>query len=226
MQQIVPGLSTFSGLIAGRVYAIEDPDGFTIIDASISGAANKIIAQIQALGRQASDIKRILITHGHPDHVGDLARLKQMTSAQVMCHALEKPVIQGEQPIVRRPSGLRPPNTFIKPPTQVDRVLDDGDVLPEVMGGLQVVFTPGHAPGHLSFWHPEKRILFCGDVIFHTFGLRLPLPMLTVDMDEDKRSIAKLVALEPSVVCFGHGQPITENAAAQIRGFAQRVGAI
>lgn len=226
MQQIVPGLSTFTGLIAGRVYAIEDPDGFTIIDASISGAANKIVAQIGALGRQAADIKRILITHGHPDHVGDLTKLKQLTGAQVMCHALEKPVIQGEQPIVRRPSGLRPPNTFIKPPTQIDRVLDDGDVLSEVMGGLHVIHTPGHAPGHLAFWHPEKRILITGDVIFHILRLTLPFAFLTADMDEDKRSIAKLVALEPSVVCFGHGQPITENAAAQIRAFAQRVGAV
>jgi len=226
MKQIVPGLSTFTGLIAGRVYAIEDADGFTIIDASIAPAADKIVAQIKALGRQATDIKRILITHGHPDHVGGLSKLKQMTGALVMCHELERPVIQGEQPIVRRPSGLRPPNTFIKPPTPVDRILFDGEVLPEVMGGLQAVFTPGHAPGHLAFWHPEKRILICGDVIFHLFGLTLPLALFTANMDEDKRSIAKLVALEPSIVCFGHGQPLTENAAAQIRSFAQRVGAV
>ncbi|MBC7811634.1 MAG: MBL fold metallo-hydrolase, partial [Burkholderiales bacterium] len=121
MKQIVPGLSTFTGLLAGRVYAIEDTDGFTIIDTSIAPAADKIVAQIKALGRHATDIKRILITHGHPDHVGGLSKLKQMTGALVMCHELERPVIQGEQPIVRRPSGLRPPNTFIKPPTPVDR---------------------------------------------------------------------------------------------------------
>jgi len=143
----------------------------------------------------------------------------------VIASELEKPVIEGKMPIPRRPSGLRPPNTTLKP-TPVDRVVKDGDVLSEVMGGLRVVFTPGHAPGHLAFWQPTRRILFCGDVIIHAGGLRLPMALATVDMAEDKRSIKRLAELDASIVCFGHGGPLTRQAAQAIRDFARRVGAL
>jgi glyoxylase-like metal-dependent hydrolase (beta-lactamase superfamily II) len=224
MQHIVPGLHSFTGLVVGRVYLIEDPDGLTLIDSSLPPAADRIIHQLGAMGRKPGDVKRILITHAHPDHVGGLPKLKQATGAQVIASELEKPVIEGKMPVPRRPSGLRPPSTTIKP-TPVDRVVKDGDVLSEVMAGLQVVFTPGHAPGHIAFWQPQQRILFCGDVIFHVAGLRLPFAMLTVDMAENKRSIRRLAGLEASIVCFGHGEPVTQNTAQAIRVFAQKVGA-
>ncbi len=177
MRQIAPGLHYFTGLMVGRVYLIEDSDGLTVVDTSLSFAPNRIVAQLEAVGRKAGDVKRILITHAHPDHVGGLPRLKALSGAQVIASELEKPVIEGKIPIPRRPGSLRPPSTTLKP-TPVDRVVKDGDVLPEAMGGLRVVFTPGHAPGHLAFWQPAQRILFCGDAIFHTGGLRLPFALL------------------------------------------------
>lgn len=223
MKRILPGLSSFTGLLVGRVYCIEDADGLTIIDASLSSAGNKILKQLQAMGRQPADVKRILITHAHPDHVGALPMLKERTGAQVMASALERPVIEGKQSIPRAPGRLRPPETRLKP-TLVDRELNEGDVLPEVMGGLQVLLTPGHAPGHLAFWQPEKRILFCGDVIFHMRNLGLPFSFLTVDMEENKRSVRRLAELDAAVVCFGHGEPLLANAAQAIREFAAKIG--
>jgi glyoxylase-like metal-dependent hydrolase (beta-lactamase superfamily II) len=106
----------------------------------------------------------------------------------------------------------------------VDQELQGGETLP-VMGGLEVVFTPGHAPGHISFWQPQKHFLICGDVIFNMFGLGLPFAFLTVNMADDKRSIRKLVDLKPAIICFGHGNPITENTPAILEAFAQKVGA-
>ena len=222
MQQIATDVSTFTGLIAGRVYALHDTDGLTIVDASIGSAGPKILAQLAKMGYKPSDVKRILITHAHPDHVGSLPYLQKETNAEVWCHALEKPVIQGEASIARRPSGLRPPDTKV-PPTPVHRTLADGEMLP-ILGGLQVVHTPGHAPGHLSFFQPQRRLLIVGDVIFRLFfnRLTLPLAMLTVDMDEDKRSIRKLMALKPESLLFGHGDPILEKATEQLDAFAKR----
>ena len=107
--------------------------------------------------------------------------------------------------------------------TQVDREIRDGDVLPEMMGGLQVVGTPGHSPDHLAFWQPENRVLFCGDVILRLPKLRLPYGLFTVDMEQNKRSVRRVTELDPAIVCFGHGKPMTENTAHNIHSFAKKI---
>ncbi len=224
MHQIIENIYTLTGLPAGRVYCLVDSDGLTLIDASITPAGKRILRQIAAHGYQPKDVKRILITHAHPDHVGALPYLKDTTGASVWSSALEKPVIQGEIAVPRPKSRLPIPDTKYKP-VSVDRELNDGETLPEILGGLQVIFTPGHAPGHISFWHPEKRILFAGDVIFNIpRKMRLPIALFTVDMAENRRSIAKIAALEPKILCFGHGKPITQNTTEQLRIFAQKYG--
>ncbi len=223
MQQIMPQVFTFTGLIMGRVYILQDADGLTIVDTSISNAGDKILAQIQQAGHKLTDIKRILITHAHPDHIGCLPKLQQATGAEVWCHTLEKPVVEGQQAIVRPPSGLRPPAVQFAP-VPVTRTINDNEILP-ILCGLQVIFTPGHAPGHCSFWHPERRFLITGDVVFHFFNrITLPLAMLTADMDEDKRSVKKILALKPDHLLFGHGNPVVGQAHVKLETFAHRLG--
>jgi glyoxylase-like metal-dependent hydrolase (beta-lactamase superfamily II) len=128
-------------------------------------------------------------------------------------------------PIPRAPTTLKPPVTVLENMT-VDRVLTDSEILDEVYGGLQAISTPGHAPGHMAYWQPKERVLFCGDTIFNMPSMRLPYSFLTVDMAQNIASIAKLVALEPKVICFGHGKPITQHAAQRLEAFAKKVGAI
>lgn len=222
MKQIMPQIYTFTGLLAGRVYMLCDDDGLTLVDTSISNAGGKILSQLQQAGFKPGDVKRILITHAHPDHTGSLPMLQKATGAAVYCHALEKPVIEGESPIPRRPSGLRPPEIRLKP-TPVTHTLNEHDVLP-VLGGLHVIHTPGHAPGHVSFWLPEQRVLLTGDAIFYLLNrMTLPFAMLTCDMDENKRSVRKLADLQPHALLFGHGQPIVNGAAAYLEMFTKRL---
>jgi glyoxylase-like metal-dependent hydrolase (beta-lactamase superfamily II) len=88
-----------------------------------------------------------------------------------------------------------------------------------------VIATPGHSHAHIAFWQPEKRVLIIGDVMMHLSGkLRLPFAAYTMDMDEDKRSIAKLTQYDAEVVCFGHGTPLVEHGAEAIRAFARKIG--
>jgi len=204
MQAIVPGVYAFTGLLLGRMYALEGTDGLTLVDAGSGPAAGKVLQQLQASGRQPSDVKRILITHAHPDHVGGLSKLQAATGAQVMAHALEWPAMAGKVPETPR------------------HAVQGGETLPEVLGGLQVIFTPGHTRGQVCFWQPDRRLLFCGDVVIRLPRLRLPFAAFTLDMGENKRSIKKIAELEAEVVCFGHGEPLTHDAASQLRAFAAR----
>ena len=82
--------------------------------------------------------------------------------------------------------------------------------------------TPGHSPGHISFWRESDRVLVCGDVWFHmdfkTFRpkLRAPFGIVTVDPARNRASMARLMELRPETVCFGHG-PVMTGAASKLR---------
>ena len=226
LQEIVSNVFTFSGLMVGRVYLITEGDGLTLIDASIPPVGNRILSQLEASGHHLNDVKRILLTHAHPDHTGSIVDIVKATGAKLIVPEGEQAVVNGKIPIPRAPTSFKPPETTLTG-MKVDQTLADGQVLENVLGGLQAIHTPGHAPGHMAYWQPERRILFCGDVIFNIpTRMRLPFKMLTVDMAQDIQSIAKLVALEPEIICFGHGKPITQNATQQLRTFAKKVGAL
>ena len=217
MKQIAPRLKAMTGtaVMAGRVYVIRDPDGLTLIDTGTPSASRQLLRQIKGSGRAVTTIKRILITHAHHDHIGSLPQLKALSGAQVISCAAEQPYIQGEIP-----SNV---GNRMAEATPVDRLLEDGEVLPEVLDGLQAIFTPGHTPGHLAFWQPEQRILFCGDALFNLAGLRPAPGPFTVDVEEAKRSILRLAELEPAVLCCGHGPVVRKNAARRLQKLAQRL---
>ncbi len=200
MKQITDGVYQFDGMAAGGVYLITESDGLTLVDTGMPNAPKKIIRQMKRAGYDPADIKRILITHAHLDHTGGLAALKEISGAEVIASAAEIPGI-GEA-------------------GSVDRTVEDGDILGEVLGGLQVIATPGHSVGHTAYWQPERRVLFIGDALMNWLGrLSLPFERVTLDMEQAKESVKQIAALEPSIVCFGHGPALTEDTAAKIRKF-------
>lgn len=229
MQEITSGLYTFSGLIMGRVYCIVAEDGLTLLDAGIPPAGGWIINQLKKAGHELTAVKRIIVTHAHPDHVGGIPLLKKETGAELLVPEGERAVFDGEMaPPLPPREDLRGLKKLIRPSTmftdmKADRTIQDGDVLP-VWGGLHAVAAPGHAPGHMAYWQPERRILFCGDAIFRMPRLRLPYSFLTVNMAENKRTIRKLIELDPEIVCFGHGKPLMKNATEQLTAFARKAG--
>lgn len=232
MQKIIDNVYCFSNLLVGRVYSIKDADGWTIIDAGLKFAVPRVLAQLKQAGYSATDVKRILVTHAHPDHVGGLPDLRAVTGAAVICSAYERPYVEGKKPVVQPSRSDVPPLARMmmpnKPTTMngvaVARVLQDGDTLPEVLGGLQAVATPGHSPGHMSFWHPTLKVLFTGDVVMHILapGLRLPFAGFTTDMRQNKRSVQRIAALEPELLLFGHGVPM-RDAAPKLKAFASKL---
>lgn len=226
MKQILPNIFTFQGLMLGRIYAIQDSDGLTLIDTGMPGIHNKVVNQLEKAGYSPSDVKRIFITHAHSDHLGSLPKLQTITGAEVYSHVLDKGVIQGEEFIVRPPKGLRFPETKV-PPTPVHHTYADGDVMP-VLGGLHVIHTPGHSPGHVVFWQPERKILFTADLIFRMFNyMTLPWSFFTVDQKANIQQIERVMKMiQPESLLFGHGDPILTGGNAKLIAFAKRNGII
>jgi glyoxylase-like metal-dependent hydrolase (beta-lactamase superfamily II) len=231
MQELVQNIYAVPGQSVGRVYIIISKDGLTLVDTSLSTkTAEKLDEQLKKVGYSLSDIQNILLTHAHPDHLGGLAGIQKRVNVRTYVHRRDAPVVRGEQPVVRpRPENLQginrllasmpgmPPST----PARVDVELKEGDTLDDILPGLRVVELHGHSPGQSGFWWPDKRVLIGGDVLMHfPWGLTYPLAMATVDMDEAKRSIRKVIDLAPDILCLGHGKPLVGNATEQVRAFA------
>jgi len=217
---IIENVYVVPGVIANP-YIIVDPDGLTLIDTGIPRSEKKILAYVASLGKSAADVKRIILTHSDMDHVGGLAALLKATGARTYASRVEAEAIAAGKPSrPPRPTGfsltrvmfslMRP---FMKArPCRVDELLVDGQVLP-VLGGLRVVETIGHTPGHLSLFAPAAGILFCGDsMVSDSEGLQGSRPSVTWDEALAKDAVRKQAELGARIVCPGHG-PVVKDAA-------------
>ena len=229
--QIAPGLHLVDGMEKGIVHAYvwERPDGkLTLIDAGMPGDAPRILAFVQQLGPGRLD--RIIVTHGDIDHMGGLAAIQAASGARVICHAVEKAVVEGRQRRVMGNSLLRRAygrafdfvtRTVLgyRPRTPVDELVLDKQMLVE---GFQVIHVPGHTAGQIALYQPERGILLVADALNNRGrALGLPPAIATPHMDIAKDSIRKLAALKGvQLICFGHGAPITQNAAERLSAFA------
>ena len=207
------------GVVANS-YVLADPDGLTIIDAGLPRSEKKILSFITNLGHSAQSVRRIVITHADIDHFGGLAALQKATGARTFASQIEATAMAaGKSSREIRATGFSIPRIlfaalrpFMKAaPVQVDEILSDGMQLP-VLGGLQVLETPGHTPGHLSLFAPSLGILFCGDsMVADEEGLHGSRPGITWDAVHARASERRQAALGAQIVCSGHG-PLVTNA--------------
>ena len=157
------------------------------------------------------------LTHGHFDHQGSSHTVCQHLQVPLFCGAGDRQAVESGDLVALMPDpGVL--LTFISrslagPGHPVSAPLSEGDLI----GGFTVIETPGHTPGHVAFWREEDGILILGDVLFHrnpvTFrrGLSEPFVFATFDPKANRDSARKLAALEPKVVCFGHGAPLAHG---------------
>jgi glyoxylase-like metal-dependent hydrolase (beta-lactamase superfamily II) len=227
MRQVVSDVYLMEGLHGANVYLLLSNEGLTLVDSGMAGDADPIVTQLQEAGYPLSQLRSIVLTHAHVDHVGSAAQLARRTGAQVLAHRADVPYIEHTQsmpaasPLRRLMNWLSTRLLFRASACQVDRPLEEGDTI-EALGGMQVIHTPGHTPGSICLYQPERHILFCGDALFNANpltgspGLRLPLPSVTLDGAQARQSVAKLSALDIDVLCCGHGEAILSGAGDQI----------
>jgi glyoxylase-like metal-dependent hydrolase (beta-lactamase superfamily II) len=220
--KVIDNVYVVSGVRANSYILVEpDPDGLTIIDTGLPFSEKTILRHIASKGWSARDIKRIVITHADLDHYGCLAALQKKSGARTYASQVEARAIaegQSSRPIDRNGSNALERlliaffNRIMKAtPFQVDETLAEGQTLP-VLGGLQVVETPGHSPNHISFFAPSVRVLFCGDSMrSDDKGLRTSRSRNNWDQDRAKASVRKQAGLGAQIVCPGHG-PVVRDA--------------
>lgn len=209
---LVPGVMANS-------YILVDPDGLTVIDTGMPHSEKKNLKYIAHLGWSPRDIKRILITHADLDHYGCLAALQLASGACTYAGRIEAEAMakgQSSRPVNRNVGRfqrfmINMMGSLLKAtPYQVDEFLTEGQILP-VLGGLQVLGTPGHSPDHLSFFSATGSILFCGDSMkSNANGLRVSRSRNNWNQPMAEASAKKQVALQAHIICPGHGPVIWE----------------
>jgi len=213
----------------------DDRDGATLVDAGMPGQLADIEGKLAELGLKLTDIRRILLTHQDLDHIGSAGDIARATGAEVYAHDADVPYIQGERPLLKldmsriesRLSALpkeqqdRVRALLSSPPrVKVDRVLNGGEELP-FHGGIVVIPTPGHTPGHVCYYVKTQMLLMAGDALRVEDGSLIgPSPMATPDM---RRAVSSLKNLQPyridTVLCY-HGGLAQRDVGARLRDLA------
>ena len=183
-----------------NVYLVQGDDGYLLIDAGWNSrpALQSFSNQLAEIGVDFKDISQIVVTHAHFDHYGLVGRLKELSRATVALHYLDKDLLDTRYAVtdeylrqteqwfhtngvpaselsMPRPAfaGMTPPGA----PTPPDIVLRGGEIISAGSFNFQVVWTPGHSPGHICLYEPARKIFFSGDhilpVITPNVSLRL-----------------------------------------------------
>jgi glyoxylase-like metal-dependent hydrolase (beta-lactamase superfamily II) len=213
---------TCSYLVASR-----DPQGLVAVDAGMKSHGNDILAAIEHLGRSRHDVKAILLTHWHNDHSAGASELAELSGAEVYYSATEA------NHLTRRAaaSGLRGrlaahvpetgPLVLLKgllgnaPQESVaaTRFVTGGET---VLRAFEVIETPGHTSGHVSYYHAGTRTLFAGDALAVVNGrLRFMARPVTEDLSAARDSMVRCLDRRIDHICPGHREPLSTHTQQQ-----------
>ena len=231
--ELFPDIHLIDG-VTSNAYLIIEPSGLILVDSGMPGSEKKILAYLRALGKTPTQLRAILLTHQHVDHVGGAAELASLSGAEVIAHPLDAPAIEGTAPR-DLPSGPLALvfRAMLLPrlrSAQVLRRVTAGETLPILAddGGLRVIETPGHTRGQIAFYLPGRRLLFAGDTYRHTTRgeVAIPFRMFNRDTPRALASLASLDGLAIESSLPGHGKPILRDATGPVKRAAEAAGRV
>lgn len=222
---------------------IWDENDAILIDTGYPGQLPLFRTEIEKAGVPFEKLGKVILTHQDIDHIGSLPGILAESShkVEVLANEIEKSYIQGEKRLIKlSPEALAKMDELIppevpaewrkafkavleNPPTSpVDRTVVDGEELP-YCGGIVVIDTPGHTPGHISLYHKQSKTFIAGDALGIVAGQLIgPEPQYTLDMTAAVKSLTKLMEYDiESIICY-HGGLYSKNANQRIAELAQR----
>ena len=218
-----------TGLI--NVYLVEEAGSVTIIDAGAPGYWTDLATELREMGRSLDDVRAVVLTHGHTDHIGFAERIRTDRGVPIRVHELDAALARGE---VKNTAGwgkvrLRSMLAFFAygarrgmlriPPVKEVLTYGDGATL-DVPGAPRVIHVPGHSPGSAALHMPGLDALFIGDAIatrnVMTGETGPRIAPFTLDPAQALASLARLEDVEAGLVLPGHGEPWTNGVAAAL----------
>jgi glyoxylase-like metal-dependent hydrolase (beta-lactamase superfamily II) len=192
---------------AVNAYLVED----VLIDAGCRQSTARIVKQLDG-----HEVTSHALTHAHPDHQGASRDICERFGIPFLCSEADRPAAEDPRLIDERQPDKFMAHFFWRifhgPGHKVDSLIKEG----EEVAGFRVIEAPGHSAGHVVFWRESDRVLIIGGVLANMDqytgipGLHEPKSALSPDPVRNRESARKLVALEPELVCFGHGAPLRD----------------
>lgn len=217
----------------GRIFTVYptvifDEGEMVMIDCGYPKTLDRIINLAQEKGIDLSRLTKIIVTHNDIDHMGALGQFKRAyPNIEIIASHLQAQYISGEQMAIRlqlAQHAYQQADSHRKDQIQklinilnsvesvaVDRRVSDQEII-DVCGGLKIIYTPGHLPGHISVYHMESRSLITGDALVSEFGkLELAHPKSNIDSEIARKSAKRLAELDIDTVYCYHGGPYSGN---------------
>jgi glyoxylase-like metal-dependent hydrolase (beta-lactamase superfamily II) len=218
-------------------YLVEADDGLTIVDAGVPRSWDSLHRALAEIGRDVAEVRALVLTHAHFDHVGFAERARRELGVPVLVH--ENDATLARKPLqytherarsrylLTRPRGLPhvlgflAARAFWPPPLGEVETFSGGEL--DVPGSPRVVFTPGHTLGHCALYLPDRDAVIAGDALVMldpytgAEGPRIVSRAATADSERALRSLDALAAVDAGTVLTGHGEPWRGGAAEAAR---------
>lgn len=225
MEKIADGVYQISRGV--NSFVVDGDDGVTLIDTGLPKRQRAIVEGLSEIGRSARDIKFILITHAHFDHVGGADALQGASGAKVISSLEEAPAIQGDRkpqpaPMMSRvPFGATIAGWFPSArPVLVDGTVAEGHDA-DLPRDFRAIDTPGHTVGHLCYLLDRSGgLVFVGDAAVGS-GNSIKRGWVNRRTEAIDRSIAHIAEFTFQIAVFGHSGPITSDASSAFARFNQ-----